>query len=127
MEASSGKGKTVEVTRAPDEGGDPGLAYVALSAILVAFCVMYSFPGGERQRGLAAAACWAASAAVLAAKKLVLSPPATFALAAETVVLSTVALGSLIPSFAAFVATSTVTTGAQAFLSLPMKIKTSED
>ncbi len=113
----------MEIETAPDRGGNPGLPYIAACAALVAFCVLYDFPGGDRQRGLAAAVSWMVAAAMLAVQKLSLAPSATYVLAMETVVLSTVALGSLLQSFPAFIVTSTVATGAQAFLSLPMKIK----
>ncbi len=134
--------KTVYV--APSDGGAPGLVktslqfqshkkrkpsfslqgYISTCAALLAFCLLFDFPGGDRQRGAAAAAAWAVGAAAIAAKKLSLSPASTYALAVECVVLSTLAIGSFVSSFPAFVVASTVAAAAQAFLSLPMKIRT---
>ena len=95
-----------------------GVAYLCLASSLVAFCALYDFPS-QAARGCTSLAACALATGVTVANRIALRPTTTFVLAAHSVLLNTIAFGSVLP-FPLFVACSAIATAAQGFVSLPL-------
>jgi len=98
-----------------------GKRYLAVSTIATLFCLCYPFDH-EARRGVAAAAGAALALILVQLTKISIRTAYTFILAAQSVVLTTLALGCAIETFPLFVAASTTVTAAQSFLCLPFRI-----
>lgn len=113
--------KNPNVITASSETGSSGHFYILLVSSLLLTCIFYDFPTNESRSWTSLISCFVATVITIL-NRVDLKPMSTFILAIQSVILNTIAFGCTF-SFPLFIISSTITTGVQSFLCLPMKFK----
>ena len=104
---------------ASNDTGSTGILHIGFSFLLLFISVFYGFPHNEARFYASAAFCLVSSALTFA-NRVQFKPWSTFVMTSISVVLNTIAIGTIL-DYPLFVIISTIVTWIQAFTCLPFK------